>query len=73
MKEEVEHNLLPQKSINIERILVFSRPALKELLNHEFFGEDIGLRLELVSRDLVVNSDITTVQFRLKIIDPKKR
>ncbi|XP_077288546.1 wnk kinase isoform X2 [Arctopsyche grandis] len=49
------------------------RPAMKELLNHEFFGEDIGLRLELVSRDLVVSSDITNVQFRLKIIDPKKR
>lgn len=46
---------------------------MKELLNHEFFGEDIGLRLELVSRDLVVSSDITNVQFRLKIIDPKKR
>lgn len=46
---------------------------MKDLLNHEFFGEDIGLRLELVSRDLVVSSDINVVQFRLKIIDPKKR
>ncbi|CAH2217567.1 jg21645 [Pararge aegeria aegeria] len=49
------------------------RPKVKDLLNHEFFGEDIGLRLEIVSRDLVTSSDITKIQFRLKIIDPKKR
>ncbi|XP_048487006.1 serine/threonine-protein kinase WNK1 isoform X5 [Plutella xylostella] len=49
------------------------RPQVKDLLNHEFFGEDIGLRLEIVSRDLVTSSDITKIQFRLKIIDPKKR
>ncbi|XP_045525999.1 serine/threonine-protein kinase WNK1 isoform X3 [Pieris brassicae] len=49
------------------------RPKVKDLLNHEFFGEDIGLRLEIVSRDLVTTSDITKIQFRLKIIDPKKR
>ncbi|XP_045507287.1 uncharacterized protein LOC123703397 isoform X5 [Colias croceus] len=49
------------------------RPKVKDLLNHEFFGEDIGLRLEIVERDLVTSSDITKIQFRLKIIDPKKR
>ncbi|CAG9796218.1 unnamed protein product [Diatraea saccharalis] len=49
------------------------RPKVKDLLNHEFFGEDIGLRLEIVGRDLVTSSDITKIQFRLKIIDPKKR
>ncbi|CAH2987162.1 unnamed protein product [Chilo suppressalis] len=49
------------------------RPMVKDLLNHEFFGEDIGLRLEIVGRDLVTSSDITKIQFRLKIIDPKKR
>ncbi|XP_037876946.1 serine/threonine-protein kinase Wnk isoform X2 [Bombyx mori] len=49
------------------------RPKVKDLLNHEFFGEDIGLRLEIVDRDLVTSSDVTKIQFRLKIIDPKKR
>ncbi|XP_060807568.1 serine/threonine-protein kinase Wnk isoform X2 [Amyelois transitella] len=49
------------------------RPQVKDLLNHEFFGEDIGLRLEIVGRDLVTSSDITKIKFRLKIIDPKKR
>ncbi|VVD00363.1 unnamed protein product [Leptidea sinapis] len=49
------------------------RPKVKDLLNHEFFGEDIGLRLEIVGRDLVTSSDISQIQFRLKIIDPKKR
>ncbi|CAG9569872.1 unnamed protein product [Danaus chrysippus] len=49
------------------------RPKVKDLLNHEFFGEDIGLRLEIVDRDLVTTSDMPKIQFRLKIIDPKKR
>ncbi|GBP83800.1 hypothetical protein EVAR_25647_1 [Eumeta japonica] len=49
------------------------RPKVKDLLNHEFFGEDIGLRLEVLSRDLVTSSDVSKIEFRLKIIDPKKR
>ncbi|XP_044726570.1 uncharacterized protein LOC123290453 isoform X3 [Chrysoperla carnea] len=53
------------------------RPSVKELLNHEFFGEDVGLRVELVtSREVAINallSGIKKVEFRLRVIDPKKR
>lgn len=40
---------------------------------HEFFAEDVGLRLEMVSRDEAVISNTTKVEFRLRVIDPKKR
>ncbi|XP_054277038.1 serine/threonine-protein kinase WNK2 isoform X12 [Macrosteles quadrilineatus] len=49
------------------------RPGIKELLAHEFFAEDVGLRLEMVSRDEAVISNTTKVEFRLRVIDPKKR
>ncbi|KPJ19290.1 Serine/threonine-protein kinase WNK3 [Papilio machaon] len=64
VKDIIESCIKPNKT---------DRPKVKDLLNHEFFGEDIGLRLEIVGRDLVTSSDITKIQFRLKIIDPKKR
>lgn len=32
------------------------RPKVKELLSHEFFAEDLGLKLELVSRDEAISS-----------------
>ncbi|XP_048000616.1 serine/threonine-protein kinase WNK2 isoform X2 [Leguminivora glycinivorella] len=64
VKDIIESCIKPDKG---------DRPKVKDLLNHEFFGEDIGLRLEIVGRDLVTSSDIAKIQFRLKIIDPKKR
>lgn len=64
VKDIIESCIKPNKA---------DRPKVKDLLNHEFFGEDIGLRLEIVGRDLVTSSDITKIQIRLKIIDPKKR
>ncbi|XP_069362552.1 serine/threonine-protein kinase Wnk-like isoform X6 [Maniola hyperantus] len=64
VKDIIESCIRPNKA---------DRPKVKDLLNHEFFGEDIGLRLEIVGRDLVTSSDITKIEFRLKIIDPKKR
>ena len=49
------------------------RPSVKTLLNHEFFAEDPGLKIELVSKDQAVNSDAGKVEFRLRVVDPKKR
>ena len=49
------------------------RPGIKDLLNHEFFAEDVGLRVELVSREEAVASVATKVEFRLRVLDPKKR
>ena len=42
-------------------------------MNHEFFAEETGLKVELVSRDEAVASVSTEVIFRLRVLDPKKR
>ncbi|XP_063978625.1 serine/threonine-protein kinase Wnk isoform X2 [Diachasmimorpha longicaudata] len=50
------------------------RPLVKDLLNHEFFAEDVGLKLEMVSRDTAVaDTELSRVEFRLRVLDPKKR
>lgn len=38
-----------------------------------FFADDIGLKLELVSREEVIASDSSKIEFRLRVLDPKKR
>lgn len=45
----------------------FYRPSIKELLAHDFFTEDPGIKLEMVSR-----TD-SRIEFRLRVLDPKKR
>ncbi|OAD59198.1 Serine/threonine-protein kinase WNK3 [Eufriesea mexicana] len=50
------------------------RPLVKDLLNHEFFADDVGLKLEMVSRDsAIADVAIARVEFRLRVLDPKKR
>ncbi|GLH05066.1 Nuclear receptor-binding protein homolog [Gryllus bimaculatus] len=49
------------------------RPEVKDLVVHEFFAEDLGLRLELVSREEAISSLSSKVEFRLRVLDPKKR
>ncbi|XP_075229866.1 uncharacterized protein LOC142329299 isoform X7 [Lycorma delicatula] len=49
------------------------RPGIKELLVHEFFAEDVGLKVEVVSKEEAIISEATRVEFRLRVIDPKKR
>lgn len=50
------------------------RPLVKDLLNHEFFADDVGLKLEMVSRDTAVaDTELSRVEFRLRVLDPKKR
>ena len=51
----------------------FCRPTVKDLLNEEFFLEDVGLKVELVSREEAVISDSSKVELRLRVLDPKKR
>ena len=53
--------------------LFIVRPSVKDLLNHEFFAEESGLKVEVLSRDEVVASCSTRVEFRLRVLDPKKR
>uniref|UniRef100_A0A8D8WG12 non-specific serine/threonine protein kinase n=1 Tax=Cacopsylla melanoneura TaxID=428564 RepID=A0A8D8WG12_9HEMI len=49
------------------------RPSIRELLEHQFFSDDVGLKLEIVSREEVISGAEDKVQFRLRILDPKKR
>lgn len=46
---------------------------MKELLEHEFFAEDLGLKLEIVDREESVASNSSKILFRLRVTDPNKR
>eukprot|EP00096_Caligus_rogercresseyi_P016222 TRINITY_DN87_c0_g2_i7.p1 TRINITY_DN87_c0_g2~~TRINITY_DN87_c0_g2_i7.p1 ORF type:complete len:1758 (-),score=704.72 TRINITY_DN87_c0_g2_i7:2270-7543(-) len=49
------------------------RPSMKELLQHEFFAEDFGFKLELLNREESVNSQESTINFRLRLTDQRKK
>lgn len=50
------------------------RPSCKDLLNSEFFSDDLGIKLEPISKDTFLQQpDATRVEFRLRLLDPKKR
>ena len=53
----------------IQTILKFSlnffyRPTVKDLLNHEFFQEDMGIKVELSNKEESINSDSDKVLLR---------
>lgn len=56
------------KTDNEIRIL-FIRLSIRDLLNHAFFAEDTGLRVELAEEDDSSNSSLA---LRLWVEDPKK-
>lgn len=58
VKDVIESCIRPRKE---------DRPKVKDLLNHAFFEEDVGLKVEVVSQDGM------KIVFRLRVIDPKKR
>jgi WNK lysine deficient protein kinase len=43
------------------------------LLNHEFFAEDLGLKLEMVTREDVLTGGKPSVTFRLRVPENNKR
>ncbi|KAJ6641925.1 Serine/threonine-protein kinase WNK, partial [Pseudolycoriella hygida] len=50
------------------------RPGCKELLNSEFFSEDLGIKLEPISKENFLNSaECNKIEFRLRLLDSKKR
>ncbi|KAH8295841.1 hypothetical protein KR018_011717, partial [Drosophila ironensis] len=50
------------------------RPSCNELLESEFFDEDIGIRVEpTASEQFLSDPSITIIEFRLRFMDPKKR
>ncbi|XP_060534370.1 serine/threonine-protein kinase Wnk [Cylas formicarius] len=58
IKDVIESCIRPRKE---------DRPKVKDLLQHAFFEEDVGLKVEVVSQ---VSKKIV---FRLRVLDPKKR
>lgn len=58
MKDVIESCIKPRKE---------DRPRVKDLLVHPFFEEEVGLKIDFVSKE---GSKVT---FRLRVIDPKKR
>lgn len=58
IKDVIESCIRPRKE---------DRPKIKDLLQHVFFEEDVGLKVEVVSQE------DKKIVFRLRVIDPKKR
>uniref|UniRef100_A0AAR5PDY8 non-specific serine/threonine protein kinase n=1 Tax=Dendroctonus ponderosae TaxID=77166 RepID=A0AAR5PDY8_DENPD len=58
VKDVIESCIRPMKE---------DRPKVKDLLQHAFFEEDVGLKVEVVSQEK------KRIVFRLRVIDPKKR
>lgn len=52
-----------------EICILFIRLSIRNLLNHAFFAEDTGLRVELAEEDDCSNSSLA---LRLWVEDPKK-
>ncbi|XP_022251653.1 uncharacterized protein LOC106467758 isoform X2 [Limulus polyphemus] len=49
------------------------RPTVKELLQLDFFQEELGVKVEFVNREKSLTSTETKVEVRLRVLDPKKR
>ena len=49
------------------------RPTVKQLLNHEFFAEDCGMRLDVANREEAVSSSGSVIHLQLRVVDAKKR
>lgn len=55
------------------RLQNIERPTVKDLLNHEFFQEDTGIKVDLTNKEEALLSDSGNVTLRLRVVDPKKR
>ncbi len=49
------------------------RPTVKTLLQHDFFQEDFGYKVEYCNREESVSNCDSKVELRLRVTDPKKR
>lgn len=50
------------------------RPSCLDLLNSDFFCEDIGIKLEPITKqEFLTNVQCNNIEFRLRLLDPKKR
>ncbi|GFT09148.1 hypothetical protein NPIL_454101 [Nephila pilipes] len=49
------------------------RPTVRDLLMHEFFQEDLGLKVEFVNKEESIQSTSSKVELWLRLLDAKKR
>lgn len=50
------------------------RPSCLDLLNSDFFSEDLGIKLEPITKQQFLLSTLcNNIEFRLRLMDPKKR
>lgn len=50
------------------------RPSCLDLLNSDFFSEDLGIKLEPITKQqFLLNTACNKIEFRLRLMDPKKR
>ncbi|GFV50613.1 hypothetical protein TNCV_2212761 [Trichonephila clavipes] len=49
------------------------RPTVRDLLMHEFFQEDLGLKVEFVNKEESIQSSSSKVELWLRLLDAKKR
>jgi WNK lysine deficient protein kinase len=55
-------------------VIYFFRFTVKELLQHNFFLEDTGIKVELAStKDEAKDVTRDVIQLWLRVVDPKKR
>ena len=62
----------PQIHSNVNSVERGYRYTVKDLLQHDFFLEDSGLKVELVNREDEA-SNKPDIQLRLRVVDAKKR
>ncbi|XP_067126815.1 uncharacterized protein [Centruroides vittatus] len=55
------------------RVKKEERPSVKDLLQLDFFQEDIGIKVEFVNREESIVNTNKKVELRLRVLDPKKR
>lgn len=53
--------------MSLSHLIYIFRYSVKDLLQHNFFLDDNGLRLE------IVETEGDSIQFQLRVVDPKKR
>ncbi|XP_035219177.1 serine/threonine-protein kinase WNK3-like [Stegodyphus dumicola] len=83
--KKVTNGILPQNFKKVEQpelkeiigICISStkedRPTVKDLLQFEFFQEDLGLKVEFVNKEESIQSTSSKVELWLRLLDPKKR
>lgn len=72
--DKVENDQVRQIVSQCIQLQKDDRPSCRDLLNSEFFSDDIGIKLQPLSKEAFINSvDCKTIEFRLRLLDSKQR